>query len=233
MNRSLPALTSSTNPDPRPAAYRPQPTPPTLRWGFPTGPTVSNPTDLYTQLFSDPDYCPPGSGLARISDHADLLKSLRRGHVLELGSGRGEVVQWASHEGFNALGLDCIEQEYDRRILGANLATNPRAHLSVLYFDWVWSFDVLPHLPPAVIPELLQSIGQMATWGQVHLIETGADRHLVGDQIIDLHQCQHAPAWWLEQVHQASPPGTTITVQYSEAGDRLVICAIHPSSAGH
>lgn len=97
----------------------------------------------------------------RMRDAVDDLNACFRGSYLDIGCGRGEMLDYASENGFSpVMGVEVVEKLTNNRVIQAQAHDLPFASKS---FDVVSLFDVIEHLLPGDDEAVCREMDRIAT----------------------------------------------------------------------
>jgi Methyltransferase domain len=158
--------------------------------------------ELYSMLYEDERYRMGGERFeiaTRII--GDMAHDPETWALLDVGCGRGEIVDFAREMGFQAQGLEIVpalqtrpDVHAMRSVVGLPVAANSR--------EIVTCFDVLEHIPPGDTLKALEELNRVATRIVVLSIHTGSDVH----DGVELH-CNRRPIGeWLNLFQEAGLP---------------------------
>jgi len=135
-----------------------------------------------------------------------VAKTNFAGAMLDLGCGNGLVVSYLHSKGFNIRGVDITLAGLDTKYISYNNETIPvskagrelfvKAPLWEMpfgndEFDLTFSCDVLEHIPPEYVENVLKEICRITKTTTYHIIATFEDR--------DFHPTVQPIEWWREQ----------------------------------
>ena len=118
--------------------------------------------------------------------------------LLDVGSGRGETIEYARERGIDALGLEIVPELTSDDIAQGSITAIP-FHTC----DVVTCYDVLEHLPPEDVDKALDELFRVAKH-RLFLTVSGnpAER---GDDV--LHMSIHTWTWWEQKFRDRCPDG--------------------------
>jgi ubiquinone/menaquinone biosynthesis C-methylase UbiE len=140
-----------------------------------------------------------------------IAKMNYKGSMLDLGCGNGLVVSCLHSKGCDIRGVDItlagLDMEYRHYGNGILPGPPPSRELFVKAplwdlpfedgeFDFTFSCDVLEHIPPDKVGEVLKEICRVSKQRTYHIIATF--KHL------DLHPTVQPISWWLQQFGRAN-----------------------------
>lgn len=151
---------------------------------------------LYKTMHNcDRNYREKNQGLTLYSLWRDLLDS--SASVIEIGCGNGKLCEDLSSQGFTTIGLDVAEGLYERKgyLFVRHDLTSGKLPFNSGEIDYCLAFDVLEHLPPKWINEIVWDIARVAKKGIVLSIACYGRP--------PLHLTVHSPEWWAETLKNA------------------------------
>lgn len=152
----------------------------------------------YAHCYEDPNY---KMGKRRMQWMKRDIDSLDEGVLLlDIGSGRGETVEYAQSQGIEAHGLDIVEE--------LNPTYTSFNQIPIRY-DVVTCYDVLEHIPPQ---ELMRFLDNVFDRGAKRYFLTVSANKAEKDGMT-LHLSIHPPGWWEDQFDKRLPKNRTMTRQ--------------------
>jgi len=103
-------------------------------------------------------------GIKRPEDYAALLAlggHARPRLLLDIGTGRAELLDWAKAQGIETFGTEIIPALAERAAARGHRMIDPGLSESVGPFDVITAIDVLEHLTPAQTLDLLASVRRL------------------------------------------------------------------------
>lgn len=173
----------------------------------------------YEELYKDPRKC---RGVTWVGTGAkELIKELKPTSILDVGTGRGSFPRWLWEEVPSCMrcwgidfvmppGTECLEGRGPRQ-LGIWEAPAHRIGESDGAVEWVTAFDVLEHLLPEEVDEVLEEFWRVARKGLILSICYKESRLKVDG--VGLHMTVRDEGWWKEKI------GGNI-----EKRDRILVC---------
>lgn len=120
----------------------------------------------------------------------DLILDANPASLLDVGCGKGHLVEWAKERGIVAVGLD-FASGYG---VQADLLNMPFEDNS---FSIVTSFDVLEHIEPENLRQALNEMYRVAKFGWILSIGYGPSRIKTPDGFMQLHMITTKDkSWW-------------------------------------
>ena len=169
---------------------------------------------LYQRVHSAlPEYG-DGGMFVEVQDHvARILAHPYCHRVWDVGCGKGAFVRWAAeHNVVSVCGTDLVDLDWYARPQHprAWFYAAPAHHITHLAgaggVDLVTCWDVLEHLLPEEVPEVLEAWASLNTdWIMFSIHHGPAVRELDGE-VIHLHRCQRPASWWIDQIDMAFDP---------------------------
>ena len=99
-----------------------------------------------------------GMGKARRLAAYDAIDRLPKGSFLDVGCGRGDVLDYAEEKGFAPVtGIEVVPELLDERVIFGEIHNIP-----VKESDIVTSFDVIEHIQPELTERALKEINRVA-----------------------------------------------------------------------
>jgi hypothetical protein len=118
---------------------------------------------------------------------------------LDYGCGRGQLVTFINHKtrGF-AFGYDPA----------SDIAMTSDPLSPTIRVDWIISCDVLEHIQPGELSEVMEWMGGHASKGLLLTIANMPDPHEVNGELVELHLIQEPMTWWTEKLREHFPTAT-------------------------
>lgn len=117
--------------------------------------------------------------------------------LIDLGCGTGRAGQKLAQAGFAVTLLDHCESALDAKVMASELPfieANLWEMPELIPYDWFYCCDVMEHIPPERVPEVLHNCAQVAHRGffQIAMFDDG-----FGDRIGEkLHLTVKPESWW-------------------------------------
>lgn len=163
--------------------------------------------DVYSTCYEDPNY---RMGIIRKEKCMDDVKRMRRGSTyLDVGCGRGEMVEYAKAHGVVARGTEIVPDLCGEGVLRTDVCTLP---LSDGEFDYVSCYDVLEHLTE---PRVLKALDELFRVAKNEFFITTNARSSIHHGV-ELHLTRKPQEWWHEQMQARLPEGGRL--QFSTFG---------------
>lgn len=135
--------------------------------------------DWYQDIYADPKY---GMGMGRKRVATQALINVPRGTLLDVGCGRGEMLDIAQNLGFTVTGLEASQPMTDgQRVIHGAAQTLPFVDGA---FDVATCFDVIEHIPAADVRDVLDELNRVAhstiliTASNLPSMHNGIDLHI-------------------------------------------------------
>ena len=120
----------------------------------------------------------------------DIILSMNPKTLLDVGCGKGLLVEWAKKQGVEAIGLD-FASGYGVQADLLNMPFEDNA------FDIVTAFDVLEHLRPEDLTKGLDEISRVARKWMLFSIGYGPSKIKTPDGCMSLHPIStRDKSWW-------------------------------------
>jgi SAM-dependent methyltransferase len=148
--------------------------------------------------------------IGKVEGYAPLFD---RGPVLDLGCGRGEFLEVAARRGLPAYGVDtdpdavavCVELGLDAR--QEDLLDHLRS-VTPVSLGGVFCSQVVEHLPPEVLPDLMEEVARALAPGGVAVIETPNPASFA----------THVHSFWRDPTHVRPVPDVALAFAARTAG---------------
>jgi len=125
----------------------------------------------------------------------DIILELRPETLLDVGCGKGDLVEWAKIKGIDSTGLD-FASGYG---VQADLLNIPFFDNT---FDVVTAFDVLEHLRPEDLDKGLKELYRVAKYYWILSIGYGRSRIKTPDGMMQLHMITTKDKkWWFDKLN--------------------------------
>ena len=161
----------------------------------------------YCREYESPGY---RMGEQRRADVERLLRTVRVGTLLDIGTGRGETLEIATRLGFLLpRGTEVVPDLLDERVVYAEAHALPHDSAS---FDVVTCFDVLEHL---LSVDLIDAVSEMSRVAKHHIIVSASEVPSVWNGR-ELHISRRPADEW-EYLFREAAPGWEF-IRMGEAG---------------
>jgi ubiquinone/menaquinone biosynthesis C-methylase UbiE len=135
------------------------------------------------------------------------------GPILEVGCGNGRLIEKLTVEGFDCIGLDCINNIYDLPDYYMHDLTGGMLPFYDNHFPWLLCFDVLEHLPERSIDFVLSEFQRVSKRQVISVAHYGSP---------PLHLTVKDPDWWYEKI---SPGFEHIVIErYPQTFVSIFVC---------
>lgn len=190
---------------------------------IPGMPLEQSEREKYEQIWEIPGYRNMSPGEDLIPSFHEACKPAIGDTILDLGCGTGRATAALTAAGFPAIGVDhasnCLDSGVDIEFKQHNLWELPEE----LVADWVYCCDVMEHIPPEKVDEVLSRMNKACKKGAFFNISFEDD--FFGSKIGQkLHLTVRNYQWWIEKLEQHF--GDTITY-YEGTG---VFCSLKGAS---
>jgi len=160
----------------------------------------------YSDIYKTPAYRVFSPALHIIKQVAGLAKRIRAKTVLDAGYGTGRSLVHMLREGFDVTGIDIatgiadadIEENFGDRLVQGTLWELPFKEGTV--FDFIYSVDVLEHIPPEKVNKVLSELCKVCTGGVYLEIALFKDNFKGGDD--PLHLSLFSIEEWKERINK-------------------------------
>jgi 2-polyprenyl-3-methyl-5-hydroxy-6-metoxy-1,4-benzoquinol methylase len=158
----------------------------------------------YEKIWRVPDYRCYSPGEHLVKHFLNSVPWEKGDTLIDLGCGTGRAGKALANEGLHVFLLDLVKDAVDPDIIlpfiSANLWNLPRA----LKFDWIYSTDVLEHIPPCYVDATLDGMVEMTRKGgmlQIAHFQDGFGK-VIGET---LHLTVEPPEWWRKKITERWP----------------------------
>lgn len=142
----------------------------------------------YNTCYSLETYHLQGQRLIRVQKDIDAMEP--RKTYLDVGCGRGEMVDRARARGIHATGLELVPKLCDgQKIIQGSVLELPFPDNA---FHYVSCYDMVEHLPPEHVDKALDELFRVCD--EILFITTNDKRSHLGD--LELHLTRRPRAWW-------------------------------------
>lgn len=149
--------------------------------------------EKYRAMWQHNDYRTNAPGLDHVGNAIERLAMKNGDTLVDFGCGAGRSVKAFNEQGVVAVGVDIANNavEADISYVEACLWDLP----PTLRADWGFCTDVMEHIPPGKVNDVLASISRAVTRGAYLLIDSAPDvmGALIGQP---LHLTVQPPEWW-------------------------------------
>lgn len=148
----------------------------------------------YERIWTHPEYRRQAPGEGLVDGAIKALGMVPGESVIDFGCGTGRPAQRLRMAGLEVTGIDfafnCLDPDVSIPFVVANLWSLPR-----LSADWGYCTDVMEHIPPDRVDDVLRNIRASVRKGVYFQIATRADvmGKLVGEK---LHLTVEPTTWW-------------------------------------
>lgn len=152
--------------------------------------------EKYTAMWQHESYRVRAPGLDHVEDAIEKLGIRFGDTVLDFGCGTGRATKAMRDKGLRSIGVDLIPDAVEEPIpfIESNLWELPP-----LTAKWGFCTDVMEHIPPEKVEDVLEGIAKSVTRGAYFAIDSTHDDmgELIG---MTLHLTVEHPAWWVRQL---------------------------------
>lgn len=154
--------------------------------------------EKYRRMFAHPSYRIGSPGQREVVNFLRRVPWTKGDTLVDLGAGCG----WASRDlakaGLNVFMLDIVksvDEDINLPFIESCLWTLPES----LQFDWIYSVDVMEHIPPEHVDAVLDGMAKMTRRGGVIQVAMFPDDHgkFIGEK---LHLTVMPEEWWREKI---------------------------------
>jgi len=156
-----------------------------------------NEIDKYRNAYKDQDYKMCGS---RYEHAITILDGLKCGTLIDVGCGRGEVVDLANRMGFSAVGYEAVEYLCDGSLIMNGMLPNVACQwnaggeiVPIMTWEIVTCLDVLEHVEPEITEDSIRNLRAICTREAFITISTIPDEDKDG---VQLHINIREPIEW-------------------------------------
>jgi O-antigen chain-terminating methyltransferase len=162
-------------------------------------------------LFSELERGSRGDVMATLEGYVPMFEG--RAPVIDLGCGRGEFLELAGRRGLRAYGVDTDADAIAAcRTLGLDARQEDLFEhlpgLAAASVGGVFCSQVVEHLPPDLLPELLEEIGRVLVPGGVAVVETPNPATFA----------THVQSFWRDPTHIRPVPAVALAFAARTAG---------------
>lgn len=118
-----------------------------------------------------------------------LIKQVSPASLLDVGCGDNSFCHWARSIGIDAIGVDLAHPKADAHAAAHELPFEDES------FDWLTAFDVLEHLLPEEVDEVLSEFDRVAAQGWIFSICYRDSINRVDGET--LHPTVRPERWWV------------------------------------
>tara|TARA_R110000824_G_scaffold67611_1_gene175145 strand:- start:449 stop:1042 length:594 start_codon:yes stop_codon:yes gene_type:complete len=130
----------------------------------------------------------------------DLLNSLVVSSLIDVGCGRNDFVKWAREQGIEATGIDIASPLADVVCPAHDIPFEDNK------FEYLTSFDMMEHLLPEEIDDVLIEFNRVASKGFLfHISHKESQSKVRGKQ---LHLTVRPESWWIEKIEKFGETNT-------------------------
>ncbi len=159
--------------------------------------------EKYQRCYREPSY---RMGKRRLQRMKKDMDSLADGvTVLDVGTGRGETVEYAQNRGLTAMGIEIVPELCTTDVICASITDIPFETANI-----VCCYDMLEHLPPESVEKGLDELFRVAN-DQLFLTVSGNPASMGAD---DLHLSVHDMLWWNERFVKRAPDASVTRSTY-------------------
>lgn len=158
--------------------------------------------DKYERMWNESSYSNWSPGEAAVGTFVGIVPWAQDDSLVDLGCGTGRAGLVLSKLGFNVTLLDFCQ----RAVQATHLPFVEAClwDLPFMRFDWIYCVDVLEHIPPEMVDQVLQQMAKITNKGgylQIALFEDHCGK-TIGET---LHLTLESPEWWLAQIGKHWP----------------------------
>lgn len=155
----------------------------------------------YQRMWSIPDYRKHSPGEKLVASFIDSCEVGPRARIIDFGCGSGRATKMLVECGYDVLGIDfahnCLDDGADVPFICANLWSLPP---DIKPADWGYCCDVLEHIPPEKVDDVIASIADLVMTGAFFNISFRRDDFgtCIGET---LHLTVRPQQWWCDQLN--------------------------------
>lgn len=156
--------------------------------------------DKYRLMWEQPSYSDWAPGMDHVEGAVAKLGVKIGDKLIDFGCGTGRAAKALVDKGVDVVGIDIADNAPDEEIVfvhGCLWDIPPLRQLAGA--RWGLCVDVMEHIPPEKVEDVLAGIARNVTRGAYFCIDSVPDRQgiIIGQP---LHMTVRVPAWWAEQL---------------------------------
>ena len=155
--------------------------------------------DKYERMWAVPGYRDNSPGERLVDTFLKLASWDKGDDLLDCGSGTGRAAQKLADAGLDVTMLDITPAATDPDIK-LPFVEGCLWDMRLSSFDWIYCCDVLEHIPPEHVDEVLDNLACMTGYGafmQIALFNDGFG-HMIGET---LHLTVKPASWWMDKIN--------------------------------
>ena len=151
--------------------------------------------NIYDRLYDKKEYSSRHYGRQNWGEGSyDLIKELNVQSIIDVGCGRNDFVKWAIEQGMRATGTDISSPKADIICPAHKLPFKDKE------FEYLASFDMMEHLLPQEVDDVLNEFNRVASKGFLfHISHRESKAKVFGKQI---HLTVEPESWWIEKIEK-------------------------------
>lgn len=177
--------------------------------------------EKYLKVWQREEYRKVSPGMQECERAFTVLGMYQGESLIDYGAGTGRATDWFRSQGLSVVAVDHVPNAIefpDVPFVEASLWALPE---SLEPSDWGFCCDVLEHIPPKKVADVMQAIADRSRKGAWLRIATRPDR--MGPRILGspLHLTVRSGEWWRREAERAFP---IVDVVSADAKDVVLAC---------